>query len=67
MAVRFAGALGAGLDELLGPAQPAAKKNAKNNRKVLRRLELIQALPSHQQQTALKTIDAMLKGLKTAS
>jgi len=34
---------------------------------VLRRLESIESLPSRQQQTMLKTIDAMLRGLKPAS
>jgi hypothetical protein len=35
--------------------------------KVLRRLELIESLPVHQQQTVLKTIDTMLRGLRSAS
>ena len=64
MAVRFAQALAVSLDELLGPAEEKPRKNRKNNRKVLRRLEQIQALPTTQQQTVLKTIDAMLRGLK---
>jgi hypothetical protein len=44
---------------------PAKKKRAshKPSRNVLCRLELIEALPSHQQQTVLKTIDTMLRGL----
>lgn len=67
MAVRFARALDVSLDELLGPAEDKPRKNLNNNRRVLRRLEQIQALPSTQQQTVLKTIDAMLRGLKTAS
>ena len=66
MAVRFALALDVSLDELLKP-QAARRRAAKPSRKVLRRLELIEALPSHQQQTVLKTIDAMLKGLRSAS
>jgi len=67
MAVRFAKALETTTDELLLP--PAGKKQParKASRKVLRRLELIETLPTHQQQTVLKTIDAMLKGLKSAS
>jgi len=67
MAVRFAHALGVSLDDLLGPGQAGKRRTTKNNRKVLRRLELIESLPNHQQQTVLKTIDAMLKGLRTAS
>jgi transcriptional regulator with XRE-family HTH domain len=66
-AVRFARALDVSLDEFLGPAEGKPRKNRKNNRKVLRRLEQIPALASPQQQTMLKTIDAMLRGLKTAS
>jgi transcriptional regulator with XRE-family HTH domain len=66
MAIRFALALEISVDELLCP------KNIKTvskqpSRKVLRRLESIESLPTHHQQTVLKTIDTMLKGLKTAS
>jgi hypothetical protein len=51
--------------ELLRPAKtPPARR--KPSRKVLRRLELIESLPNHQQQAVLKSSDAMLKGLKTA-
>jgi transcriptional regulator with XRE-family HTH domain len=64
--LRFAAALEVSTDELLRPVNaPAAGR--KPSRKVLRRLELIESLPNHQQQTVLKTIDAMLRGLKTAS
>jgi len=66
MAIRFAMALGVSTDDLLMPPK-RKRQNAKPSRKVLRRLELIESLPSHQQQTVLKTIDAMLKGLKSAS
>jgi hypothetical protein len=54
------------VDELLRPknAKPVSKQPS---RKVLRRLESIEDLPAHQQQTVLKTIDTMLKGLKPAS
>jgi transcriptional regulator with XRE-family HTH domain len=65
MAIRFAVALGVSTDELL--MTPKNKKLNKPARKVLRRLELIESLPSHQQQTVLRTIDAMLKGLRSAS
>lgn len=65
MAIRVAMALGVSTDDLL--MTPKTRKRNKPTRKVLRRLELIESLPSHQQQTVLKTIDAMLKGLKSAS
>jgi transcriptional regulator with XRE-family HTH domain len=66
MALRFALALDISVDELIRPknTKPVAKQPT---RKVLRRLELIESLPSHQQQTVLKTIDTMLKGLRSAS
>ena len=66
MAVRFAMALDVSLDELLHPktARPARKPS----RKVLRRLEQIEALPPTQQTTLLRTIDTFLEvaALKTA-
>jgi|SRR5579884_1820396 len=61
MALRFARALDVGVDELLD-AKKARKSGVKTSRKVLRRLELIESLPSHQQQHVLKTIDTLLKG-----
>ncbi len=66
MAVRFARALEVTTDELLQPGK-GKRRPLKPSRKVLRRLEIIESLPSHQQQTVLKTIDTMLKGLKSAS
>jgi transcriptional regulator with XRE-family HTH domain len=60
MAVRFAQALGVSMDELLGPGR--GKKGSRPSRKVLRRLEQIEALPVHQQTTLLRTIDTFLKG-----
>jgi transcriptional regulator with XRE-family HTH domain len=65
MAVRFAQALEVTTDDLLQPS--GKRRTLKPSRKVLRRLEEIEALPSHHQQTVLKTIDTMLKGLKSAS
>jgi transcriptional regulator with XRE-family HTH domain len=65
MAVRFARALEVSTDDLLETKK--SKPSIKPSRKVLRRLESIESLPSHQQQTLLKTIDTMLKGLKSAS
>jgi hypothetical protein len=53
-------ALGISLDELL---HPQAKKTAgkKPNRKVLRRLELIERLPRRKQDALLMTIDTFLE------
>lgn len=65
MAIRLAMALGVSADELLMPAK-RKRHSAAPSRKVLRRLELIESLPSHQQQTVLRTIDTMLKGLRSA-
>jgi transcriptional regulator with XRE-family HTH domain len=66
MAVRFALALDISVDEFLCPKNNKAVSK-QPSRKVLRRLESIESLPAHQQQTVLKTIDTMLKGLKPAS
>jgi transcriptional regulator with XRE-family HTH domain len=63
MAVRFALALEVSTDDLLLPQTGKKEPARKTSRKVLRRLELIESLPDHQQQTVLKTIDTMLKGL----
>jgi hypothetical protein len=60
MIVRFARALGISTDDLL--LQPSGPKPAnKPNRRVLRRLEQIEALPLSQQNVLLKTIDTFLK------
>lgn len=67
MAVRFARALEVSTDDLLQPKKTAKHQALKPSRKVLRRLEQIETLPSHQQQTVLKSIDMMLSGLKNAS
>lgn len=68
MAVRFAIALEVTTDELLGlhSATGNGKKQTRSNarkasRKVLRRLEKIEALPTHQQTVLLKTIDTFIK------
>jgi transcriptional regulator with XRE-family HTH domain len=60
MILRFATALEVSTDALLQPAGPAESK--KPSRKVLRRLELIEALPAAQQTTLLRTIDTFLEG-----
>lgn len=67
MAVRFAIALEVSTDELLGqsPADNGQKQTKSNgrkaNRKVLRRLEQIEDLPTNQQAVLLKTIDTFIK------
>jgi transcriptional regulator with XRE-family HTH domain len=62
MAVRFALALDVSLDELLKPVNGKLKQGRKASRRVLRRLEQIEALPPTQQTALLRTIDAVLKG-----
>lgn len=61
MAVRFAHALGVSMDEMFGAGQ-ATVKGKKPSRRILRRLEQIEALPPTQQTALLRTIDAVLKG-----
>lgn len=67
MAVRFARALEVTTDDLLQPKKADRQKALKPSRKVLRRLEEIETLPAHHQQTVLKSLDMMLTGLKNAS
>jgi transcriptional regulator with XRE-family HTH domain len=62
MAVRFSLALNVSLDDLLKPVSGKPKQGRKASRKVLRRLEQIEALPPTQQTALLRTIDAVLKG-----
>src|SRR5271168_4795034 len=66
MILRFAAALEVSTDELLQPGGPRPAR--KPSRKVLRRLELIEALPERQQMTLLRTIDIFLENqtLKSA-
>ena len=59
MILRFAIALEVSTDELLQPGGP--KTARKPSRKVLRRLEQIEALPERQQMTLLRTIDTLLE------
>jgi transcriptional regulator with XRE-family HTH domain len=66
MAVRFALALGVSTDELLF-AQRKKRAGRKPSRKVLRRLEQIEALPPTQQTTLLRTIDTFLEGAAVSS
>ena len=66
MAVRFAVALEVSTDDLLMPTKKQ-RKPAMPSRKVLRRVEQIETLPAHHQQTVLKSLDMMLTGLKNAS
>lgn len=62
MAVRFATALGIGLDELLQPGDAGVGSGRKPSGKVLPRLEQIEALPPVKQTAFLRTIDIFLKG-----
>lgn len=66
MILRFANALEVSTDDLLQPST-GGKPARKPSRKVLRRLEQIEALPSSQQTTLLRTIDTFLEvaALKT--
>ena len=65
MAIRFALALDVSLDEMLYPkAKRATGRNP--SRRVLRRLEEIEKLPPHQQNTLLRTIDGFIKGTSVA-
>ncbi len=66
MASRFAVALEVSTDDLLMPAKKR-RTTAVASRKVLRRVEQIETLPAHHQQTVLKSLDMMLSGLKNAS
>ena len=59
MILRFTTALEISTDELLQPGGP--KPVRKPSRKVLRRLEQIETLPSPQQTVLLKTIDTFLE------
>jgi transcriptional regulator with XRE-family HTH domain len=63
MIVRFASALDITTDELLQPKAVQTVLRRKPSLRVLRRLERIESLPQHQQNTLLKTIDGFLKGV----
>ena len=60
MAIRVALALEISTDDLLMPAKKK-RPGRKPTRRVLRRLEQIEALPSPQQSVLLKTIDTFLE------
>jgi transcriptional regulator with XRE-family HTH domain len=61
MAVRFAMALEVTMDDLLMPARKNGIEGKKPSRKILRRVEQIEALPRTQQIAVLKTIDNALE------
>ncbi|HXP84135.1 MAG TPA: helix-turn-helix transcriptional regulator [Bryobacteraceae bacterium] len=65
MILRFTAALEVSTDELLQPGGP--KPARKPSRRVLRRLELIEALPPTQQTALLRTIGAVLMGAAVRS
>lgn len=62
MVVPFAAALEITTDELLQPSAAQTPLRRKPSLRVLR-LEKIERLPAHQQNTLLKTIDGFLKGV----
>jgi transcriptional regulator with XRE-family HTH domain len=62
MILRFAAALQVSTDDLLQPTN-GAKPARKPSRRVLQRLERIEALPVHVQTTVLKSLDLMLKNV----
>jgi len=62
MVLRFAAALEITTDELLQPNGGKPPLRHRPSLRVLRRLEKIEKLPTHQQSTLLKTIDTFLKG-----
>jgi transcriptional regulator with XRE-family HTH domain len=63
MIVRFATTLDITTDELLRPKAAQTVLRRKPSLRVLRRLERIESLPQHQQNSLLKTIDGFLKGV----
>lgn len=65
MILRFATALEVSTDDLLQPAT-GSKPRRKPSRRVLERLERIEALPSHLQTAVLKSLDLMLKSVAPA-
>jgi len=60
MVVRFAIALDVTTDELLGRTPPTRQPRPMGNRRFLRRLQLIDKLPTRDQEALLRTIDAFL-------
>jgi transcriptional regulator with XRE-family HTH domain len=65
MVARFALMLEISTDELLG-VTPSKSSGRKPSRRVLRRLERIEALPPREQSTLLKTIDTFLRGAEAS-
>jgi transcriptional regulator with XRE-family HTH domain len=62
MVVRLAQGLGVSADELLGLKGTKNGNGHRPKRRVLRRIEQIEALPPRDQRPLLRTIDAYLKG-----
>ena len=65
MILRFSTALDVSTDDLLQPTS-GVKPTRKPSRRVLQRLERIEALPGHVQTTVLKSLDLMLKNVSPA-
>lgn len=63
MILRFATALEISTEDLLQPASGAPPPR-KPSRRVMQRLERIEALPAHVQATVLKSLDLMLKSVR---
>ena len=66
MVVRFAQALDVSSDELLGLSKTAPLKEKPPARRVLRRLQQIEALSKRDQEALLRTIDAYLSKTRAA-
>lgn len=64
--VRFAVVLGVSTDELLGVHAIKKAKGAAANRRFLRRLDSVDALPKRDQDALLRTIDAFLARAKAS-
>ncbi len=62
MVARFAIALGATADDLIGLKRNGKAKDHKFSLKLIRRMQKIEALPPSQQKVLLQTIDNFLKG-----
>lgn len=65
MILRFSTALDVSTDDLLQPSS-GPKPARKTSRRVLQRLERIEALPAHVQTTVLKSLDLILKSVAPA-
>jgi len=58
--VKIAGILGVSADEILGISPAPRSNGALKNRRILRRLQQLDRLPTRDQQAVLRTLDAFL-------